>query len=324
MLLPLLLEVREGLGVRKQGGRTPGASRVADLRLGAGRLASATSSFESSRPPAVVPEGAVRTVGARAFAARPLVSGLVAGPHLVRSTRWDFWHCRTCPFSFILDSGRKNTRRKETVMQVRRKTFDLVLTFTGIALTVVLAAAGALLMWGYSFANSNVHNQLARQEIYFPTKAQFANAKPGTEITPSMRPYLEQYAGQQVLTGQQAEAYADHFISVHLSEMPFGGVYSKVSTAARQATPGTPEAAKLNALESTVFQGTTLRGLLLTAYAFGTFAQIALVSAIVAFSLGALTLILSLLGLIHWRRVPETVMFPRAYHGGDEATATAA
>jgi hypothetical protein len=40
-------------------------------------------------------------------------------------------------------------------------------------------------MWGYSFANSNVHNQLAQQDIVFPTRAEFAQAKPGTEITPA-------------------------------------------------------------------------------------------------------------------------------------------
>jgi hypothetical protein len=30
-----------------------------------------------------------------------------------------------------------------------------------------------------------------------------------------MIPSVSQYAGQQLLTGQQAEAYADHFIAVH-------------------------------------------------------------------------------------------------------------
>jgi hypothetical protein len=59
-----------------------------------------------------------------------------------------------------------------------------------------------------------------------------------------MLPYLKQYAGQQMLTGQQAEAYADHFIAVHLSEMPYGGVYSKISTAAL-AAPTHPELAAL-------------------------------------------------------------------------------
>ena len=104
----------------------------------------------------------------------------------------------------------------------------------------VLVVAGALLMWGYSFANSNVHNQLAEQQIFFPPASAFANAKPGTEITPGMKPYLLQYASQQLTTGAQAEAYADHFIAVHLSEMPYGGVYAKVSALHRERTRATP------------------------------------------------------------------------------------
>ena len=43
---------------------------------------------------------------------------------------------------------------------------------------------------------------------------------------------VSQYAGQQLLTGAQAKVYADDFIAVHLSEMPYGGLYSKISAAA--------------------------------------------------------------------------------------------
>src|SRR6202050_5680133 len=114
---------------------------------------------------------------------------------------------------------------------MQRKIFDVLASAGGLVMVVVLVVAGGLLMWGYSFANSNVHNQLAEQQIVFPAKAAFAQAKPGTEITPGMIPYLAQYAGQQLLTGQQAKAYADHFIAIHLGEMPYAGVYSKVSAA---------------------------------------------------------------------------------------------
>ncbi|MDA8380474.1 MAG: hypothetical protein M0020_06560 [Actinomycetota bacterium] len=104
---------------------------------------------------------------------------------------------------------------------MRRRTFDKLTTAVGAVLVVALVAVGSLALWGYSYANSNVHNQLAAQKIFFPPKAAFQDAKAGTEITPGMIPYIEKYAGQQVLTGQQAEAYADHFISVHLS----GAIY---------------------------------------------------------------------------------------------------
>ena len=83
---------------------------------------------------------------------------------------------------------------------MRRKSFDAIVSVGGLLLTVVLVAAGALLLWGYSFANTNVPNQLADQKIAFPSATAFAHAKPGTEITPGMIPYLGKYAGQQ-LTG---------------------------------------------------------------------------------------------------------------------------
>ena len=56
---------------------------------------------------------------------------------------------------------------------------------------VLLAAGAAVGLWGYSSANSNVHNQLAEQQITFPPLAAFA-AKAGTEITPGMIPYLRE------------------------------------------------------------------------------------------------------------------------------------
>ncbi|HEV2368899.1 MAG TPA: hypothetical protein VGR90_03435 [Acidimicrobiales bacterium] len=189
---------------------------------------------------------------------------------------------------------------------MKRKTFDSVLSLGGVVLTVVLLIAGGLLMWGYTFANGQVHNQLAMQQISFPTQAQLAQAKAGSEVTPAMVPYLEPYAGQPVLTGPQAETYADHFIANHLAAMPYGGVYSQVSAASR----ANPNDATLKAEVQTVFQGTTLRGLLLEAYAFGKFGQIALIASICSFALAGVMLLLSFLGFVHLRRVrPEEEIF---------------
>src|ERR1700689_4478925 len=105
---------------------------------------------------------------------------------------------------------------------MRRKSLDMLMTAGGAVLIVVLLAAGTLGMWGYNFANSNVHNQLAQQAIPFPPRAAFANAKVGTEITPSMIATVEPYAGQPLVTGQQAEVYANDFIAVHLKEIGGG------------------------------------------------------------------------------------------------------
>jgi hypothetical protein len=188
---------------------------------------------------------------------------------------------------------------------MQRKVFDQLASGVGAVIVVVLLVAGGLMTWGYTFAHSNVHDQLAQQQIFFPPKSAFAHPKAGTEITPSMIPSVSQYAGQQVLTGEQAKVYANDFIAVHLSEMPYGGVYANVSAAARAAKPGSAQANSLSALETTVFQGTTLRGLLLQAYAFGTIATLLFWGAIASFVLAAIMAILVIGGIWHARRTTE-------------------
>ncbi|MDR3649048.1 MAG: hypothetical protein P4L20_08160, partial [Acidimicrobiales bacterium] len=73
-----------------------------------------------------------------------------------------------------------------------------------------------------------------------------------------------------------------------------------------------PTNTKLAGQVATVFKGTTLRGLLLEAYAFWTFGQIALVAAIVSFVLAGIMLVLTLFGVLHLRRVPADQEFPKA------------
>ena len=184
---------------------------------------------------------------------------------------------------------------------MQRKMFDVLASAGGLLIVVMLLVAGGLLTWGYGFTSSSVHSQLARQDIVFPSRAAFAQAKAGTEVTPAMIPYLEKYAGQPLTTGAQAEAYADHFIAVHLSEMPYKGVYAAVSAATRANPTNTALAAEVQ----TSFQGTTLRGLLLEAYAFSQFGLIALWAAIASFVLAALMALLVALGFWHARRTPE-------------------
>ena len=185
-----------------------------------------------------------------------------------------------------------------------RKVFDRLTSGVGVLLVVVLLVAGGLLTWGHSFVNSNVHSQLARQDITFPSKAAFAHPQPGSEITAAMIPSVSKYAGQQLLTGPQAEAYADHFIAVHLSEMPYGGVYSKISAAAIAS----PRNTSLTALKQTSFQGTTLRGLLLEAYAFSTIGLIMLWAAIAAFALALVMSVMVGFGLWHGSRTAEATL----------------
>src|SRR5579862_2318966 len=185
---------------------------------------------------------------------------------------------------------------------MRRRVFDQLISAGGVITVAVLLVAGGLLVWGHSYVQTNVHNQLAAQQIYFPSKAAFAHAKAGTEITPSMVGTVSKYAGQQLTTGEQAKVYADDFIAVHLSEMPYHGVYAKVSAAAR----ANPNNTSLAGVEQASFQGTTLRGLLLEAYGFSVIGTIMFWGAIASFTLAAIMAILVALGVWHAHRTaPE-------------------
>ena len=177
---------------------------------------------------------------------------------------------------------------------MRRRTLDALLTTGGLIVAAVLLVAGGLLTWANSFVGDNVHTQLAAQRIYFP------KAGSNQLNDPKIKPYLEQYAGQQLLTGAQAKAYADHFIKVHLEEATGGKTYSELSNAAR-ANPNDQKAAGLVDL---AFKGETLRGLLLNAYAFGTMGKIAMYAAWASFIGAAAMLLLTFLGFLHLRRVP--------------------
>jgi hypothetical protein len=85
--------------------------------------------------------------------------------------------------------------------------------------------------------------------------------------------------------------------------MPYGGIYSTVSAASR----ANPTNATLAKEVQTSFQGTTLRGLLLEAYAFSEFGLIALWAGIAAFVLAGVMLLLVGLGLWHARKTPEDI-----------------
>jgi hypothetical protein len=138
-------------------------------------------------------------------------------------------------------------------------------------LGVLLAAAAVVSFAGASYANGQVafttktiHDQLAAEKIFFP--------KAGSEgFSPKDYPTLQQYAGQQLLTGAQAEAYADHYIGKHLQEMNGGRSYSELSAASR----ANPTDLKAKTAVETAFKGDTLRGMLLNAFAFSKIAAAA-------------------------------------------------
>jgi len=182
---------------------------------------------------------------------------------------------------------------------MRRRAFDQIVSWVGALVTVALLVAGSLMTWGYLFTNSQVHNELAAQQISFPPAGSQALA------SPDIGPFLNRYAGQQLVTGAQARAYADHFIAVHVKQIAGGKTYAQVSAAAQADPTNTALANQAN----TLFKGETLRGLLLNAYAFWKIGQLALLGAIAAFGMAVMAAALTVLGFRHARKVsPHTTL----------------
>jgi hypothetical protein len=169
---------------------------------------------------------------------------------------------------------------------MKRRSFDILVSITGLALAALLVVAGSLLTWAHNFVGDQVHSQLAAQKVFFPPKSDPEYKDPAFA-------QVKQYAGQQLTTGDQAEVYADHFIANHLKAIGGGKTYA-------------PDGLKLNGQVQTMFRGETLRGLLLNAYAFGKMGTIAGIAALSAFIAAAVMLVLGALGLWHSRRVPPT------------------
>ncbi len=171
---------------------------------------------------------------------------------------------------------------------MRRKTFDTLVSLTGMLLVVVLIVAGALLTWGHFYINNEVYTQLSSQKIYFPAANSPAVAAPEFSA-------MKQYGGQLLTTGAQAEVYADHFIANHLKAVAGGKTYAQLSSEAQ----GQPNNTTLANQVETLFKGEALRGMLLNAYAFGTIGTIMGFAAIGAYIAAAIMLVLSILGLYH-------------------------
>jgi hypothetical protein len=198
----------------------------------------------------------------------------------------------------------------EPTVAVRRRTIDTLLTVAGALFAIVLFIAGGLLMWGSNFAEDYVYDELSSQNIVFPDAAALEE-EGRTDLVP--------YAGETVDTGTEAEAYAS-FIDGHLQQIADGQTYADLggperaaNAAVEEATASGAPASEVEALEAdaaaitgqrnSLFKGETLRGLLLSAFAWSTVGRIAGIAGIVALVAGAVMLVLVLLGVRHHHKV---------------------
>lgn len=202
------------------------------------------------------------------------------------------------------------TPQPEASVTLGRRTIDGVLVSIGAVLTAALLVAAALLTWGSNFADDYVHDELSSQNITFP---------PAAVLVDQGRADLAKYGDATVDTGGEAEAYAS-FINGHLESTADGATYAdlggperEASTAVEAAQAAGASDAAIAALQAkadtisgqrdTLFKGETLRGLLLTSFAWATVGRIAGIAAIAAFAAGGVMLILVVLGLRHHRKV---------------------
>jgi hypothetical protein len=176
---------------------------------------------------------------------------------------------------------------------VERKAIDKVFISLGVMAVIALLGASILAFWGHKFATGMVRTELAAQKVYFPPKGSPA-------LDAKEYPGLQKYAGQLVDDGPKAKAYANEYIGKHLENIAGGKTYSEVSSLAMKD----PSNQKLQQQKASLFQGETLRGILLgTGYAYWTFGMMALYASVGAFAGAVVMAVLVLLGLRHLKRL---------------------
>lgn len=198
------------------------------------------------------------------------------------------------------------------VVALKRRTVDSVLIGLGAVATVVFLVAGGLLTWGNNFAESYVSDELSAQNISFP---------PAESLIEEGREDIARFGGEQVTTGEHAEAYAS-FIAGHIENIAGGLTYAELGGPQREAQAAVNEAIsagasdaevaelqaaldQVNGQRDSVFRGEMLRGTLLNAYAWSTMGQIAGIAALVAFAAAAVMFVLVVAGVVHLRKVPR-------------------
>jgi hypothetical protein len=171
---------------------------------------------------------------------------------------------------------------------------------------IVLALVGVGAVIGGTFAHSSVTDQLQKEAITMPTQDKV------TSLPQESQDALESFFGKEMTTGPAAKAFADDYIWNHIQSS-----CTSVKTADGTAIEAVPEdqcsfagvgdVATANksddakytaytALRATIFQGESLRGMLLTAYAFWTVGTVALVAGYALIGIGAIMTIVGFAG----------------------------
>ena len=200
---------------------------------------------------------------------------------------------------------------------MKRRTLDVLFSAGGLAVAVLLLVLGLVMTSNANFAKDYVAEQLGEQKITFKSAETLTDAEKQSAC-------LVEYAGQPLLTGKQAECYANDFIGLHLRAGPDAKTYAELGdvqsglraqiTAATAANSSNLPAlqkqlADTTAQRETQFKGETLRGLLLTSYGFSVFGVKGEQAATVAYLAAAVLALLAIAGFIHAFRTPRDKTF---------------
>lgn len=194
----------------------------------------------------------------------------------------------------------------------RRRSGLVVAAITMLVMVGALLGTAGLMRSNARFGNDYVGRQLAEQQITF---------KAADALTPQERERscLVRNAGKLLTNGHQAECYANEFIGAHLKAVADGNTYAQIrpmqdSLRAQiaQAQSNDPSAVgdlqrqltDITSKRQRLFEGETLRGLLLTSYGFSVLSDKAAQAATVSSWLGVVVLVLALGVLIAglWKR----------------------
>ncbi|MEP6759585.1 MAG: hypothetical protein ABJB55_10355 [Actinomycetota bacterium] len=180
---------------------------------------------------------------------------------------------------------------------MNRKVWDQLVSTAALVIAGVMLFVGAAAIFGGNFGRNNVTDRLAPEQVQFPAYE---------AMTPDEQTSVGSFAGQQVTTGPQAEAFA-RFIQGHLALINEGKTYSQTSAAGRVEGLDPKVAADLQVKADTLFKGETLRSILLNAYGWWTVATIALYTGYVMVIAGIVMLVLSVLGFRHAKKAGAVV-----------------
>ena len=89
---------------------------------------------------------------------------------------------------------------------MNRRAWDRLVSTASIVIAVAMIVLGGLAIYGGNFGRDNVTDRLATQNITFP---------PYEAMTPEEQAAVGDFAGQQVVNGEQAKGFSD-YIAGHL------------------------------------------------------------------------------------------------------------